>query len=172
MFRARQCTTEIGTWCLALLPSLILLSVWFIVSHHGDKIPLLLKSQLTSRSQIFQFRCFRDASLNISAIFGSKRLVLWGLCLCSNMGCNHAKAPGVEDRTIPGTGTNVLDTISWFIEKKKDQDVAWRMIRRCQATDDGWLELLPALLSGIQRELVKSLRCHCQFRCPGNDLNP
>ena len=119
MFRARQCTTEIGTWCLALLPSLILLSVWFIVSHHGDKIPLLLKSQLTSRSQIFQFRCFRDASLNISAIFGSKRLVLWGLCLCSNMGCNHAKAPGVEDRTIPGTGTNVLDTISWFIEKKK-----------------------------------------------------
>jgi hypothetical protein len=34
------------------------------------------------------------------------------------MGCNHAKAPGVEDRTIPGTGTNVLDTISWFIEKK------------------------------------------------------
>lgn len=78
--QSRQCTTpDVG-----------------LIGHNN--IPLPIKS--TSRSQISQFRGFRDA--NISAIFGSKRLVLWGLCLCSNMGCNHAKAPGVEDRATWG----------------------------------------------------------------------
>lgn len=47
------------------------------------------------------------------------------------MGCNHAKAPGVEDRTIPGDGGSgmkddkKMPSYRWLI------DVDWSFYLRC-----------------------------------------